>query len=260
MRLAVAALIVSTVPLSDPAEAGLVTLGVDPSLISVTSPDLGVQVRYRVSQTNWDQAILTSSTVNNNTIAATGTLGNNAQLNGAIWDFVMSYDPLLGITWSLTHAGGGSPTTGARTLQWTAPVNGESPIQSHNALQLYVKAGSSMPGGISSAAVDVSNLSFSATGMTNAGSLADMNASWTSNPGSQSTAWIVSDTDLVATAWALSGRVRIAYQGSTPANLDERLRFDVSTHGVAAIPAPSALTAIAGLLAVARRRRPAPRR
>lgn len=238
-----------------PAAADLVVLGADDATVVRTGADSVAKARYRVSATNWDQAIITSNTVTNATIAASGGLGNSNQLNGALWELALHFDPQVGLTWSLIHVGGGSPQTNARTLSWTAPFNGRDPFASHNAIELYVKAGPSMPNGVTGASIQVSDLTFTAAGYAPSGALTPLSATWSPNGGgSDLTRWIVADGDLAATSWTLTGRVLATWSGTGNPNLDERIRLDVALTSAVLIPAPSAAVLLAGL-AVGRRRR-----
>ncbi len=234
------------------ARAGLVTLSADPSSIALNpSADAAMRTRYRLSATNWDAVIVTSNLVSNSTIAASAGLGTAAQLNGASWAFVISYDPSSGYLYSLTAAGGGSPATTATTLVWNAPIGSKSPFASHDVIQLQVYALSSMPSGVTSASIAVSDLAFSAVGFSTIGSLSSMNQSWVSGTTGISTQWIRADQNLATTAWTLSGTVTAMFTGTSNPGLDERLKFDVVTQ--ASIPAPAAWITLTAAIVLPRR-------
>lgn len=220
--------------------AGLVTLGADPSSFELLNGDAVARARYRLSTSSWDQAIITGDVASNTTLVGSGSFGHTSQLNGAVWDFTLSYDPLAGYSWVLEHAGGGSPTSQSRTITWTTPHNGESPTAAHNAIQLQVSAGPSFSSSMRGAGMAVGDLVFSAAGSTLTGSLGGLWALWSPAGGSSMSRWIYSDTNLATTNWSLSGKVFGAFWATGNGNplVDDRLKFDVATY--AAVPAPAA--------------------
>lgn len=244
------------------AQAGVITLNADPSL--VLSSTSGINVRYRVSNTNWDHLIATSSDVGPSTIVSTANLGTHTQLNGALFDFTLSYSPATGVSFRLLHAGGGSPSVTDRTLTFTGThTDGRRADASFNALYLYAQAGDGMPSGVSSASVEVSNLVFSAPGQTVVGSLTNLTDVWTpGSPAGLVDQYVIAEgVDLATLEWTLTGKVRASYElfaGATGpgGNIDERLKFNLKFRQVELVPAPGAmaLLGLAGVAALRRRR------
>jgi hypothetical protein len=250
-----AAVLSGVVGMAASAHAGTVTLGVpDPQVSSLAGTVM--DARYRISNTNWDHMISTSSSVSVSTLVQTANRGNHDQLNGAAWDFTLDYSPVTGWSFVLNHAGGGSPNATTSSVAWSAPFNSVSPFRSFNGFELFAVTNVTGLANIASGLVTVENLAFSAPGHTVVGSLGDL---VTSNGLVRNV--ISADFDLSTTAWTLSGRVRASYVyangASTPgSNLDERLKFDIKATTVTLIPTPGAAAALAlGLLAAGRRRR-----
>jgi hypothetical protein len=242
------------------AQAGVITLNADPSL--VVSSTSGINVRYRVSNTNWDHLIATSSNVTPSTIVSTANLGTHTQLNNALFNFTLAYSPATGVSFRLQHVSGGAPSVTDRTLTFTGThSDGSRADASFNALYLYAQAGDGMPSGVSSASVEVSNLVFSAPGQTVVGALANLTDVWT--PGSPSglvDQYVIAEgVDLATLEWTLSGQVRASYalfDGATGpgGTIDERLKFNLKFRQVELVPAPGAI-ALLGLVGVAALRR-----
>ncbi|MBL0928208.1 MAG: hypothetical protein IBJ11_11255 [Phycisphaerales bacterium] len=254
MRVGVAALAAAVVGV--PAWAGTVALNVDESQIAGVGEAV-VDARYRVSNTNWDQMISTSSNVSVSTLVQTANLGNHDQVNGALWDFSVSYSPVNGWAFQMTLVSGGSPSVPSSTVSWSAPFNGVSPFRSFNGLELFVVAGPSFPSNVASGVASATDLTFSAPGHSVTGSLANLVSS-----NGLIRQFVYADFDLSTTSWTLSGRLRHSFQyvqgqSSPGGNLDERLKFDLKAASVTLVPAPGgvALAAGVGVLAGRRRRR-----
>lgn len=236
--------------ISVPAMAGTISLNYPES--NIASWDNGVMdARYRVSNTNWDQIIATSSIITPAVIVQQANLGTHNQLNGALWDFSIDYSPIDGWTYSLDFVSGGSPSTSSTALVWNAPFNGAAYDRAFNGLEMFAVIGS-LPSGISAMSMEVTELSFSSPGNTIVGSLPDLTST-----GGLVRQWIYSDMNLAATSWTLSGRLRGAFVGTTGSNLDERIKFDVKATTVTLVPEPSLATLVGmgGLLVVRVRRR-----
>lgn len=243
---------------SAPAFAGVVVLNADQS--QYTFGETRALVRYRTSQTNWDQIVATSSSISTSTIVQQANLGTLPALNGVAWDFVLNFRQGIGYEWTLSRVGGSQVST----VRWEADFNGVSPLRQVNAIRFYAEAGATMPGGIATAQMSVTNLAFSASGFTNTGTLVDLVDDWDdvgpndgNDPDLPSQA-IIADADLTTTDWTFSGRVRASWTflpGFTaPAgNLDERLKLDVKMGS--AIPSAGSLAILGVAAAVVSRRR-----
>lgn len=243
---------------SSSALGGVVQLNANTS--QYTFGDTVALARYRVSNTNWDQIVATSSSISTSTIVQQANLGNNGQLNNAAWDFNLSFVQGVGYSWTLQRVGGSTVST----VRWEAPHNGISPLRPVNAIRFYAEAGSTMPGGIATAQLAATNLAFTAAGFTNTGSLVNLIDNWDDvgpNDGQdpdlplQS---IIADGDLTSTNWSFTGRVLASWTllpGFTApqGNLDERLKLDIKMS--TAVPAPGGLAAMGLIVGLASRRR-----
>lgn len=233
------------------AHAGTIVLNAPTPLALDQGPTV-MDARYRLSQTNWDQVIATSSNVTYGTIVENKNVGTANQLNGVEWDWSMAYTAGSGYVFTLSKPG----TTS--TVQWTAPwtntyvVPNEtvSPLRSFNAIYLYAAAYTAT--GITSAQFDVTDLSFSGAGITNSGSLANLQA--TLPPGELVDQWLIADCDLSQIDWTLTAKVKGTFTGTPPSNYDERLKFDIKTKMVVPEPATLGLLAVSGLAMLRRRR------
>lgn len=206
-----------------------------------------IDARYRLSNTNWDHAISTSSNVTPATLASTANIGNNSQLNNVTWDFALSFSPSNGWTYTLTNG----PTSHVRT--WSAPYNGVSPIRSFHALEIFVVATNPNATIYQSVSARATNMSFVSAQATTTGSLVDL----VSVSNGLVRQYVISDTDLSTIAWSLQGKVNLAYvlnPGQNAGNLDERVKFDIK--GETAVPAPASLALLGAVgLGAGRRRR-----
>lgn len=250
-RLITSAAAAALVACASHAGAGVITLDMPDAQIASTSGNV-LDARYRISNNNWDQLIAKDSNITPDTIVATRNLGNHNALNGALWNFTISYDTVAGWSFNMTHVSGGSPGVTDSTLTWSVPhgPDNTSPFRSYNGLELFAVIGS-LPSGITAASMEATGLAFSSAGNTIVGSLGDV-----SSTGGLVRKWIYADFDLASTNWSLTGQLKGAFVGSTGSNLDERIKFDVKATTITVVPTPAA-AAILGLagLATARRRR-----
>jgi hypothetical protein len=231
--------------------AGTITLDYPEANIASFSGGV-MDARYRVSNTNWDQIIATDSNITPSVIVQQANFGTHNQLNGATWDFSISYSPANGWAYRLGLVSGGSPNTSSSTLVWNAPFNGTAFDRSFNALEMFAVIGG-LPAGISSMSMAATGLTFSSPGNTIVGTLPNVIST-----GGLVRTWVYSDSDLASTAWTLSGRLVGSFVGSTSSNLDERIKFDVKGTTVTLIPTPAASAMLGmGALFSARRRRQA---
>ncbi len=230
-------------------------ISLNDSLSGYTNAGTVMDARYRVSNTNWDQMIATSSNVSASTLVQTANLGNHNQVNGVLFDFALDFSPASGWSFTLTPDAGGA----ASTVSWSTPFNGASPLRPFNALELFVVTGDMNPVNIASGSAAVTNLSFSSSSATTTGSLVDLVSNWIgTGTGGLVRQYLLSDSDMSAFAWTLSGQVRLSFtyqQGQTSpgGNLDERLKFDIKAFE--AVPSPGATGAAAVVGAAAARRK-----
>lgn len=206
-----------------------------------------VDARYRLSNTNWDHALSTSSNVTPTTLASTANIGNNSSLNNVTWDFALAFSPVNGWTYSLSNG----TTSHVRT--WSAPFNGVGPFRSFNALEIFVVATNPNATVYQSVTARATEMTFTSAQATTTGSLVDL----VSVSAGLVRQFVISDTDLSTIAWSLQGKVNLAYvlnAGQTAGNLDERLKFDIKGENAVPGPAGLALLAAAGLGAGRRRR------
>lgn len=243
--------------------ASVVHLNPDPDLY--TYGETRALARYRVSNTNWDQIVATSSSISASTIVQQANLGNSAQLNGTVWDFTLSYAAGIGYEWTLVKMSGNAPVSSS-TVSWTSPHHGVDPDRPVNAIKFYTQAGAQMPAGIETARIGVSNLHFSAAGYSTIGALADMH-DFFDDVGDPGDNWdpdlplqvIVANGNLADTDWVFSGRVVAMYTlkdgfTSPGGTIDERLKLDIKV--TEAVPAPGAAALLAfGMLGLFRRQR-----
>jgi MYXO-CTERM domain-containing protein len=121
-------------------------------------------------------------------------------------------------------------------------------------MKIYVQAGPSFGTGVTSALAEASNLSFSASGLTNVGSLRNLSRAWSGTDQGLDIQYLYSTADLSQVDWRLAGQLRLAYSGPSNANIDERLKFNIKVGQ--GVPTPGAVSALAlaGLVATRRRR------
>ena len=227
--------------------AGTVTLNAPAPLPANENPTV-MDARYRLSNTNWDQVIATSSNVTYGTIVDSKNLGNADTLNGIEWDWKMQYTAGSGYVFTLSRTGS-TPPPNSSVVQWTAPhVYQQNPpvsqLRAFNAINLYCVA--SAKNGITEAWFDVTNLAFSGTGLTTSGALVNMQALLP--PGQLVDQWLLADTDLSLTNWTLTAKVKGTFTGTPPSNYDEQLKFDIKTKWVVPEPATMVLLGLGGLL------------
>lgn len=239
-----AALAISAVPLVGAAAATV--------HVAATAPrvpvELAAQARYKVDNTNWDQAIVSNPSPFD--LAAQANIGNAAALNNREFAFTLSYTKDVGYSWTLNDGI-------ARTLSWTAPDGAISQLRKFNVLHLFTVAQTNVPAsGTSNASIHVSNLAFSGAAV--AGTLDDLVSSSSNGSYGQDDYWLRSDTLLSNLDWSLTGKVKASFACATGSTCfsPERLKFEVKTGYITPIPGAVWLlgTAIAGLGYVARRR------
>lgn len=236
-----------------PAMAQVVTLNA--STVGATLQGDVLDARYRVSNTNWDHMISTSSNVSGTTIVQQNNIGAHDALNNVTFNFNLSYNPSTGWSYALTR-----PVGSSSTVVWSSTFNGITPFRSFNALELFVVSGN-FSSNIVSGTAAATGMTFTSASATTTGSLIDLVSNYTgAGTGGLVRQFIISDTDLSTFAWSLSGQVNMSFQYaqgfSTPGgNLDERLKFDIKALNIL-IPAPSAMAmlGLGGLIAGRRRR------
>ena len=194
--------------------------------------------RYRLSNTNFDHSIANGGVIPPATWVATRNLGNHNALNGAAWDFTLQHVAGTGYTFTLTHAGGGTPGTGSSVLSY--PV---STGPSFNALEMYAQFQNST--NVTAGSIAVTSLAFSGTGLVVDpvySTLRDLYDDRTLAPGPGGNdldlQWIVADSDLSVVDWTLTGRVVASFSGYTSGNLDERIKFNIKVAEVFPAPTP----------------------
>jgi hypothetical protein len=234
----------AAVVLSSHALAAVVSL--NPSMQGYTVTGDVMDARYRLSNTNWDHMISTSSNVSGSTLASQADIGNNAALNNVTWNFNLSFSPAGGWTYSLTNG------STVRTRTWSSDFNGVSPFRSFNAIEMFVVATNPNANQYVSVSSSATQIQFSSASATTTGSLIDL-VSVSSGLKAQ---FLISDTDLSTFAWSLTGKVNLSYvlqPGQNAGNLDERAKFDIK--GATVVPAPGAMAmmGLAGLVAGRRR-------
>lgn len=218
-----------------------------------------MDARYRISGTNWDQMIATSSSISTTTIVQTQNLGGVAALNQDVWNFSMSYVAGVGYTFTLTEvtdANTANSITGSSTVSWTSPHDTSSPDDSYNAIHLLAVANLRSPA--TSTQIDVTNLVFSSSTLTQTGGLlTNLNDT---NSLTFDEEWLVADTNLALHDWTLTGTVVAQYTGS-PWSGDggETIKFDIMTTNVdliAPVPEPATFTLMGlGLAGIAAARK-----
>jgi hypothetical protein len=252
MKIAVLS-VVAVAALAGQAMAGTAFLNVNPNQLTNATSSV-MNSRYRISNTNWDQMIASSSNITPSTIVQQANIGNHNALNGVLWDFAVSFNPASGYTFSLSRPNQTS------TVSWTAPhtTNGNaSPTQAFNTIRMTVDAGS-LPNNVSAMSLQVSNLGFVGAGLTNSGTLNNMLDQ--TPPTQAAVSQLIHAPGLSNTTWSLTGKVQASFTVINPAaaigNFDERLRFDVRTFSATLIPLPTgAAMGLAGLAVLGFRRR-----
>lgn len=159
-----------------------------------------------------------------------------SQLNANTFNFTVRYSVGRGYTFILTDAEFSTPPgtgvqfdLGTNTLQWTidsgagGALNNISSVAYYNAILLRAFSNNTVAPGSSTR---VSNLKFTAEGATSCGSLTDMFAS---SGGTQLvTQWLVSDSDLAATSWTVTGQVELN-RATGIGNIASWTQFDIYT-------------------------------
>lgn len=226
------------------AHAALIQVGAPVTDSQVAS--IAMASRYRLSQTNWDQMIATT-TVPAPIIVQQKGLGDAATLNNRAWDFSMTYTAGSGYQFTLTDTSATPLGSSPSTVSWLADFNGISANRSFNSIEIFAQAQNSL---LSPAASSISVTNLGLTGNLGLDSIvlsspiANMNDtnSTSPGPGGQDFAlqWLVSSVDLSLYNWVLTGRVQAGFSGVASPG-DERLKFDLKTAQVTAVPLPAAL-------------------
>ncbi len=240
-----------TLALAQPASAAIVSLGVDPVRVTVTST--AMNSRYRLSQTNWDQMIATSTLISGATIVQQQLLGNAYTLNGRAWDFTMDYTAGRGYVFTLADTTVPPLGVSPSTVGWIAPFGGISATRSFNTIELFAQAKNTLQTGVTAQSIELSDLSFSGAGLGTTGSLANMLDTHLLSPtNGQDFArqWLVADTDLSLFNWTLSGTVQAWFSGTVPHNFDKQLKFDLRTVQASVVPLPPAVALLGAGIAV----------
>lgn len=227
-----------------------VTLG--PAI--ATPPSSIATARYRLSNTNWDMAILNQGAVTATSSVTVG-LGNVAALTTDVFNFTLEYRVGEGLIWSLVNQDPLATPAGG-TVAWGTGFSPALPVGAVSAenLTTSVAGGSTtFPSSFNyiglraiantdpASTISISNIAFS--GAATVGSISNLTnySGVTTNFGS-----LLADSDLGLFDWSLTGLVTATkpLTGS-----DEGVAFNVSI-GSVAIPEPSTYAAIFGLLSL----------
>lgn len=225
------------------ASAQSVRLNVDPAEIASTGSTVAL-ARYRLAQTNWDQALASSSTINSGTLQGTADLGNAAALDGVQYTFALSRFGGSHWTFSLTPTAGGT----TRTVQWID----EGSMPAFNALRISITTGARS--GVTSSSLSLSDLSFSSPSLGSSGMLMNMLSAYNqaiAGSGGEVRQWLVGDINLADSTFTLSGKVLADWAGTAGSNPEERLVMNISALQVglaSVIPLPPASMAGLGTL------------
>jgi len=242
-----------TVAGSGAVHAAVVVLNADGSQFTPTA--VAMDSRYRISQTNWDQMIATSTVISGSTIVQQKFLGDAATLNNRAWDFSVNYVAGSGYSFTLTDTTVPPLISSPSTVSWTAPFGSPSisPTRSYNAIELFAQAQNNLQTGVTGLSISLNNLVFSGgPGLSTSGALVSMSDTHLLSPGpggaDYAQQWLVADGDLSLFNWAITGQVQAQFTGTVPNNFDERLKFDIKTVQVSPVPLPPALALmLAGL-------------
>lgn len=246
------------------------------NLAASSTTSTATQAMYRISNTNWDTRLtngLTASTAANTT---TFGFGNHAALNGNTYDFSLQWiagtvNVNRGFVWTVssgttilsrTAFGTFSPALTGTTVAASGTLNGVTPSASFNMLGLSQRATGTNGG----SQATLADLAFSTTrpGATQSG--AWLNGSITTPPGGPVppgtngtdgfiNQWMISDFDLSANDWTLTGKVTLTRGFSAG---DDNATFQITARQVVPVPEPGQLayvTAAAAMCGLWRLRR-----
>lgn len=224
------------------ASAGTVTVAVvDPSeFLSLPAPTVS-ESRYRLSNSNWDMAIVQPGGPNGST--PTAGLGNVAQLSARTFGFTLSHTVGAGFSFTMTNT---ADATNTATITYDTNA-------SFNALQFEVRSSAD------SGSMSVSDFAFTyGAGLTGPATIPDLAVS--GNGGGLST-WLASRANLSLFNWSVIGTIA-GSKGITGCDECVKLSFRATNAEIPTpIPLPAAgsllFGAVAGLGLLARRQRTA---
>jgi hypothetical protein len=214
---------------------------VDPAdFLSAPGPTVA-EARYRLSNTNWDMAIVQPGGPNGST--PTAGLGNVAQLSARTFGFTLRHTAGTGFSFTMTNT---ADATNTATVTYAS-------LASFNALQFEVRSITD------TGAMSVSDFAFTyGAGLTGPSTIPNLSVA--GNVGFLST-WLASLSDLSLFDWSVTGTIA-GSKGITGG--DETVRLSIRATNVelpAPIPLPAAgfllIGAMAGLGLLACRRRAA---
>jgi hypothetical protein len=213
---------------------------VDPVDFLSSGPTVA-EARYRLSNTNWDMAIVQPGGPNVST--PTAGLGNVSQLSARSFDFMLSHSVGTGFSFTMTNP---ADATNTATLTYNTPA-------SFNALRFTVQSNTD------TGSMSVSNLAFNyGAGVTGPATLTGLSVS--GNAGERNS-WLASTSNLALFGWSISGTL-LGAKGIT--GCDECVKFSLRATNAelpTPIPLPAAgfllIGAMAGLGLLARRQRAA---
>lgn len=223
------------------------------------------QARFRVSQTNFDQALYNGGSEGVGANYMSQNIGNAATLSGEEFGFSLEHRTGQGFIFTLTNP---TFTGNPFNLAWgtfspalsgvdqeSQALNGVRPGAAFDALRIEARAGSA------NTALQFGDLAFSGAGLVSSGSFAGSTLTPATNGSGDLagfwTQWVVGDSNLALFNWTLTGLIR----STTPSPIGdgETLRFRVEALDVAAVPLPAAgwllLSGLAGVFALGREAR-----
>ncbi|MCC5786790.1 MAG: hypothetical protein JJU33_08835 [Phycisphaerales bacterium] len=234
------------------ASAGQVWINSD-DITGVTVNQTVAAQKYRLSNNNWDMSLANQSSTANSADFIQANLGNNAQLSGRSYSFIVEHVAGQGFAFFMADM------TGSTILSWgaglaflggtnAADLNSVLPNRSFNSIELeaWVRR--------DNASMSFSDLQFFAPDLDVDGSFF---AGVAENGDGPITQRIVSDADLSLFDWSLTGTL-VGARDSSAAG-DETVRFEIRQQNIdfVVIPLPTG-AGLAGLglgLVALRRRR-----
>lgn len=250
----------ATVFVNDP---GVTLTGLSPLGTTV------MQGKYRLSHGNFDLSLSPYSGTGGGGTWISNNMGNVPALTGVSWDFVLSNDPGVAISWVFQRVSG-TPTTvtqiwgtgGSATLNTTSGTPFGPHDRFFDTLRITARASQA------NASTAISNLAFTSPTLSlSAGSsfqtitvtpstLEPPLPTFPADAAGFDTQWLLADVNLANYAWQLSGRVTLTRTGSGDG---EAVRFTIdgldAAHS-AEVPEPAgAIPVVLALLWVYRTRR-----